>query len=209
MSGQVNINDLFADTGIGSGSDRLKIEDDGTTKREGAATVWDDIQNSLIGKQLSSVAGKVDYNWAENTITMQPGGVITTANDLLVFNLQVPHAAIEDGSLNLHMHWEQPDATEREITVKYRIQNNGAAKTASWTTVTKALNATNNAFTYTSGTLNQITGLVDIDLTGASISAVVEFQMARTDSETGDIEVTFVDAHIQKDTDGSRQEYVK
>lgn len=209
MTGQININTLMADTGIGSGSDRLKIESDGTVKREGAATVWDDIQNSLIGKSLSSVAGKVDYNWANNSITMEPGGSISTANDLLVFNLQVPHSAIDDGSLNLHMHWEQPDATDREVTVKHRIQNNGAAKTTTWTTTVVALNATNNAFAYVSGTLNQITGLVGIDLTDASISAVVEFQAARTDAETGDIEVTFIDAHVQKDTDGSRQEYIK
>lgn len=207
--GKVNINTLFADTGIGSGSDRLKIESDGTIHREGAATVWDDIQNSLIGKRLSSTVGKVDYNWDENTVTMQPGGSISTVNDLLIFNLQIPHAAVVDGDLHLHMHWEQPDSTEREITVKYRIQNNGDAKTTAWTTVAKALSAANNTFTYSSGTLNQITELQEIDLTGIGISAIVEFQMARTDSETGDIEVTFVDAHIEMDTDGSREEYVK
>jgi hypothetical protein len=46
-------------------------------------------------------------------------------------------------------------------------------------------------------------------MTGASLSATVEFRLARTDNTTQDIEATFVDAHVAADTAGSRQEFVK
>lgn len=202
-----NINTYFRETGVGSASDRLKIEADGTTHRTGAATTWDDLTNSLIGKRLSATTGKVDYDWTENAIKFQSGGSISTDADVVNFNLQYPHACIEDGDMKLHVHWEQPDATAREFTVEYRIQSNGAAKTTSWTQV--VVSTASSVFTYASGTLNQITALATVDMTDAGISATVQFRMARTDSETGDILVTFVDAHVERDTDGSRSEYSK
>jgi len=207
-----NIQEFFKNIGIGEGSNRLKIEDDGTIVREGNATVWDDIVGSLIGKRLSSVVGKVEYNYAENAITFKSGGSISTANDIVNFNLQYPHAAKVTGSMNLHIHWEQSDTYLNmpiQFTVKYRVQSNGAAKTTSWTTVVVEANPTNNAMTYVSGTFNQITKLINVDMTGMGISSTAQFQLARTDSETGDIIGTFVDAHVEMDTDGSRSEFSK
>ena len=169
-----DINEYMRNTGIGSGSNRLKIEADGTIKREGDATVWDDLVTSLIGSRLYSTAGKVNYNYAENAVEFQPGGSISTEADVINFNYQHPHAAIVDGSLKLHIHWEQPNSTDREFTVRYRIQKNGQAKTTTWTTVVVAANATNNVFTYVSGTLNQITPLATIDMTDAAFDKYVQ-----------------------------------
>jgi len=194
---------------VGGASNYFEVEADGTWVNKGDSTTWDDLVNSLIGRRLNSVAGKVDYNYAESGITMQPGGVIGTIADRLIFNLQYPHACVVDGEMRLHIHWEQPDATDREFTVQYRIQNNNDTKTTSWQTVVVSTN-TNNAFTYPgSGTFNQITPLCSVDMDGVGISATVQFRLARTDSETGDILAVFVDAHVERDTHGSRQEYVK
>ncbi len=195
-------------TGDVVGGDYFEIEDDGTDVRHGDATVWDDLVGSLIGRRLSSVAGKVDYNWDENSITMQPGGAITTRNDLLIFNYQYPHACRASGHMKLHAHWEQPNSNKVVWTVRYRIQSNGAAKTTDWTEV-EANSEDNSIYTYESGTLNQITELADVDLTGAGISATVQFRLARTDSTATDIEATFIDAHVERDMLGSRAEYAK
>jgi len=203
-----NINDYVKTVGLGSGANRTKIEADGTLTFEGDATVWDDIVGSLIGKTLSSTAGKVDYNWAENSITFASGGDIDVANDVINFNVQIPHASKVDSAIDLHMHWEQVDSTAREFTIRHRVQNNGSAKTTDWTENIVSTQA-DDKFTYTSGTLNQISDLVQISMTGIGISAVVQFQIARTDAVAGDIEVTFVDMHVEKDTLGSREEYVK
>ena len=195
---------------IGDDSDYFQVEADGTWVNKGDSTTWDDLVGSLVASKLESVAGKIQYDYAENAITMNPGGSISVANDRLIFNYQYPHACVVDGEMRLHMHWEQPDDTVRQFTVAYRIQDNGAAKTTSWTTVVVDTDDENaNAFTYVSGTLNQITRLATIDMTGAGISSTVQFRLARTDSETGDILATFVDAHVERDTHGSRQEYVK
>ena len=193
---------------IGSSTDYIEVEPDGTVKSVGTSTLWDDIVGSLVARRLTSTVGTLNYNYDENTITMQSGGGITDQNDRLIFNFQYPHAAITDGEMRLHIHWEQDTATTREFTVQYRIQSNGTAKTTAWTQVVVDSN-TNNIFTYTSGTINQITELVAIDMTGAGISATVQFRLARTDSNSGDVEATFVDAHVEMDTNGSREEYSK
>ena len=170
---------------------------------------WDDLATSLIGRRLTSTVGTVDYDWNENAIAFSPNGDITNNNDCVVWNLQKPHGVKTDSTLNMHFHWEQPDTTDREFTLRYRIQDNSAAKTTAWTEVVVSTN-TNNVFTYTSGTLNQICRLVSIDWSSVNISSTVQLRMTRTDSEAGAVLVTFVDGHVARDQErGSRQEYVK
>jgi hypothetical protein len=184
----------------------IELED--ANEAIGIQQVWDDLVNSLIGRRLSSVAGRIDYNYDNNSITMQNNGDIDTANDRLILNLQYPHAAVADGVMNLHVHWEQVSSNDIEFTTQYRIQSNGSAKETAWTTVISS-SVSNSVFPYVSGTINQITKLATVDLTGAGISATVQFRVARTDSTTGDIEAVFVDAHVKRDMVGSRSEYVK
>jgi len=193
---------------FGSEANNTFIEEDGSVKWNGDATTWDDIVGSLIGRRLSSTAGRLDYDYNENSIKMQNNGNIGNENDRLMFSYQYPHAAKEDGEMRLHIHWEQTNNVDKEFTLQYRIQSNGSAKTTAWQTVVIST-AANNIFTYISGTLNQITELEQIDMTGAGISSTVQFRLARTDSESGDVHATFVDAHIERDRIGSRQEYVR
>lgn len=203
-----NISEFFREEGVGTGENRAKIDENGVAYHSGSLVNWEDITGSLVGKSLSSVAGTVDYNWAENAIVFQPDGNINTDADKIIFNFQYPHAAVVDGEMRLHIHWEQTDAINRQFTVKYRIQKNGAAKTIDWTSITIDTNA-NNKLAYTSGTLNQITDLIAVDMTGKGLSSTVQFQLTRIDSEAVDLLATFVDAHVAKDTDGSRQEFAK
>lgn len=202
------IEEYARETGFGSGLDKTKFDASGQMKAENSATMWDDISSSVLGLRLYSAAGSVGYDYLENTIVFSPGGSINNVNDRIVLNLQIPHAAKVDSELRLHVHWEQPDAAVREFTVQYRLQDNGAAKTTAWTTVTGS-SATNSIFPYVSGTLNQITEIVAVDLTGVGISSTVQFRLTRTDSETGDIAATFIDAHYEVDTLGSSEEYIK
>ena len=193
---------------FGGVSNNTEIEADGTQRYNGTSTTWDDIVNSLVASRLESTAGKLQYNYDNNSITMQSGGSITNISDRIIANFQYPHGAIVDGSMHLHIHWEQIDTTSREFTLEYRIQSNGALKTEAWTQVIIDSN-TGNLFTYTSGTLMQITELEQIDMTGAGLSPTVQFRVARTDAVAGDIESFFIDAHVERDGSGSRQEYIK
>jgi len=185
-----------------------EVEDDGTMVAYGEATTWDDLVGSLVASRLNSTSGKLNYNYAENSITMQSGGSISNESDRLIFNFQQPHAIMLDSEMRLHIHWEQPNSNKIEFTTQYRIQSNNAAKTTAWTTVNRDSDV-DSAFPYVSGTLNQITKLAEIDLTGTSISSTIQFRLSRVDTTGGDIEAIFVDAHVESDTNGSREEYIK
>lgn len=185
-----------------------KITTTGEIRNYGLATVWDDLIGNLFGKTLYSNAGKLDYNWKENTITMQSGGLIINDADRLSFNFQKPHGVKKNSFMHLHIHWEQPNNIERIWTIQYRIQNNNSIKNTTWITVTSS-SFINNIFAYTTGTLNQITRLASIDLSSTDISSTIQFRVCRTDSNPGDIETTFIDAHVEYDSNGSEEEYNK
>jgi len=186
-----------------------ELEKDGTLAFKGKATVWDDLVNSLIARRLNGAAGALKYNYSNNTITMEPDGDPTDNLDRLIFNLQKPHKAKIDSTLNLHIHWEQTSTDEIKWQVDYRIQDNNAIKTEAWTTVT-ATSTNDSVYTYPgSGTFNQITELAKIDWSQHGISATVQVRLTRIDKTADDIEAVFVDGHVEYDTLGSREEYIK
>jgi len=193
--------DITAET-ILSGSITLTGND--AVQLTGDGTVWDDLRTSLIGRRLNSVAGTVTYDYAENAVVFAANGGIADTNDTAVWNFQLPHSA-KLSTLAVHMHYEQEDATNRTFTLRYRIQNNGEAKTTGWTTVTA--DTDDSVFTYVSGTLNNILSIVDIDISGASLSSIIQCQMTRTDAESGTVKVTFVDGHFEKRGLGSGTEF--
>lgn len=204
-----NINTFVKDTGFGDGTNVTKFDASGQRQAVGDATQWDDILGAVTGVKLYDTKGKVGMDFDEGSLVFEPSGSITTDADCVWFNIQKMHAIKTDSELRMHIHYTQTDTTERVFTLKYRIQENGGAKTTSWTTITTTTNATNNVFTYTSGSLNQIVKFPAIDWSSVGISSTVQFRLARTDSETGDVEATFIDGHVEIDSDGSNQEYVK
>jgi hypothetical protein len=101
--------------------------------------------------------------------------------------------------------------------LQYRWQTNGAAKVTSWTNYP----LTTNVYTYTSGTINQISH--DSGITppvGATLSDVIQIRLIRDNANGSTVftgasnyaataHVTELDIHFEMDTFGSRQEYVK
>ena len=187
--------------------------------KEGIAIgkMFDDVVGDLFSKKLYATTGKVDYNWDENAITFQSGGDISNKSDRIQWNVQLPHkTAIGSKSyFKMHMHWWQ-ETVQGTFTLKYRIQKNGNEKTTSWTTLTVTTGTISSQGTYDlydptscTNTCNQITTFPEIDISSCDISDTLEFQLARTDSNTGDIDVYYVDAHIAIDSFGSTVEWEK
>lgn len=170
--------------------------------------LWVDVQVPLIGRRLDSPVGSINYNYTDSGLNFGPNGNINSINDLVIMPVQLPHETKLDSIAKLHIHWEQPDSTNRQFTIKYRIQQNGQPKTTDWQTVVSDSN-TNSAFEYVSGTINQVTRLADIDLTGVGISSIIQIQLTRTDSNAGDILGTFIDLHCRIDGFGSKGEWSK
>ena len=204
-----NINEYVKNTGFGSGNNTTTFDTKGQMQHHGEATQWDDIVGDAFGRKLNSSTGKLDYDWSENNLKFQSGGDITKSADRLVWNVQKMHKVKTDSELRYHIHFEKSDNTVRTFTLQYRIQGNGEEKTTSWTTLTTTTEPVNEVFPYSGGTLNQIVKFPPIDWSDVILSSTVNFRLARTDSESGDVHVSFVDGHVEVDSDGSNEEWVK
>jgi len=181
-------------------------------RRNSDDVVWDDLLGSLVARRLETTTGRLQYNFENNSIIMQNGGDPTKKADRLIFNYQVPHRMLlgvpGTSEFRLHLHWEQETSNKIEFQVDYRIQNNGSAKITAWTTVLSDSD-NDSIFPYVGGTMNQLTRLATVDLSGADVnlSSTVQFRVTRTDVTTGDVQAVFVDAHFPIYSLGSREEF--
>lgn len=183
----------------------------------GTTSVWNDMLTDLIGRRLSSTTGKVDYVYDENSIKFQSGGSLTNTNNRVAANKQINHffKVGVNQEFRPHIHWWQQvtSGTVAPIvfSLRWRIQNNGTLKTTAWTTITANAGTTQDVFDFTGeadGLYNQITNFDPIIVT-CNISDILQIQLARTDSESGDIEAMNFDIHGQVDSQGSDEEYAK
>ena len=210
-----NINEYAKTTGFGSGENRTTFDSKGQRMSRGEAAGYEDLVTSLKGKKLSSSTGKVDWNYGRHAAKFQSGGSITNLNDKVGDEHQYPHSAREDGNLYYHIHWIQKDTfanlADLVFTFRYRVHANGAEEETSWTTVLVTPDASNSLFPYNDEiSLVQITKLATVSMAGKGISAMVDWELARTDSSSvPDIYVKYCDPHYLNDTNGSDTEYVK
>jgi hypothetical protein len=126
---------------------------------------------------------------------------------------QMLHEKKLGSQLYLHVHYVQSVAQQPTFTAEYRYYNsNGASIPASFTTInTSDLGGNKGIFTYTSGSIMQYAQFPPIDApVDENLSAHFEFRLYRNDNDvSGDVLVKFIDIHFEKDTDGSRGEFVK
>ena len=178
----------------------------------GAATTFNDLVGEVT--KIKVVGVDIEENAANSSITMK-----TTAdlNDYLYANFQMSHTWKEGTVIKPHIHYEQAQNAVPNFLFDYRWQINGGAKTTAWT----PLICNGSAFTYVSGTLNQIAKTATgVTPTSYGISDILEFRIYRdnantstlfagTDPYTADVEVMSIDIHIEQDMSGSRTEYSK
>lgn len=205
-----NISALNNPLMIGNGPNRTVFQTDGTRRSEGDATCWKDIIGDVFGRRLADTAGKVDYDWNENALVLQPGGSIANQNDRVQWNQEINHELVVGSNVLFypHLHWFQEDATQRTVTLEYRLQRVDTAKTVSWTQISLITGLAANAFPYSGGIWNQISSFPDLTI-DCGISDTLQFRMARTDSEAGNMLVYFMDLHARIDGDGSNEPFIK
>ena len=121
---------------------------------------------------------------------------------------QMLHEKEFDTPLDLHIHLIQTGATLPTFKAEYRYYNNGDTVPA-WTTIA-TLGV--GKFTYPgSGSMLQIIDFPEIPAPlNEIVSANVDLIVYRDDNVVvGDVLIKYIDFHYQKDSDGSREEYVK
>lgn len=197
---------------IGDGTNSTEFEADGTMKMNGSATCYTDLIGSITSIQVQGSG--VSLNAAEQSIDFTTGANLL---DYAWISFQMKHEWKMGSNIFPHLHWTQNSANTPNFLIRYRWQRNGQTKTTAWTNY----KCNTNAFTYTSGSLNQISyGAAITPPTGYSISDIVQIRIFRdngntstlftgTDVYTGDAQITSSDIHIESDTLGSRTEFTK
>lgn len=207
-------------SGIKTGDSTNNVEMNKTqgVRLNGTSTVWRDMIMDIFGARLNTGAGKVDYDFDENAIVFNPSGSLAVAADRVGGNQEINHDMLVGSSITFkpHIHWWQQvtSNTVKPIvfSLRYRLQKGNEAKATSWTTITADAGAGgDDIWDHTSkadNLYNQITrfGTITVD---CSISDTFQIQVARTDSETGDVSAYFIDMHGEVDALGSDDEITK
>lgn len=192
----------------------VEIESDGTIELHGDATVYLDELAPLIGSKIESPSSHIVASVSESAMEFKTS---CDLNDYIALNFQFNHDRLLDSDIFPHLHWWQSSATIPNWLMQYRWQVNGQAKTTAWTSAKYAT----HAFTYTAGTLNQITSFGSISApANDGVSTILQVRLLRdvantstlfsgTDGLGSSIYGVSFDIHKQLDGIGSRSEYTK
>ena len=120
---------------------------------------------------------------------------------------QMPHTMVLGSNLRPHIHFIQSGALQPVFKMQYRWYKNGATP-PSFTTLTISPTF---AFPYTSGSILQIAEFPEIDGSAIDmVSSIIDIKLYRDDNVvSGDVLLKEFDIHFQRDTFGSRQEFIK
>jgi hypothetical protein len=165
-------------------------------------TVWDDLRAPFTQVRQGALL-KPDFD--ETNV-----GLLFPQNDpteIAFIIMQLPHDYKQGTNIKPHVHWQQSAATAVTWKMDYKLFDPEELIPASFTTLTTST----GVFTYTSGNLHQISSFGEIDCSGVSgVSSVLLVKVYRDDNTTtGDVLGFEFDVHYQRDTMGSRQEFIK
>lgn len=199
-----------------AGGNYTAFEFDGTMIAVGNATCYRDELQSVTGAQIDSPAGDFERIVAEASVRAKTSASYPT--DYITGNWQLNHDWALGTSIYPHLHWWQTTANTPNWIFAYRWQKQGSVRTSAWSNVAW----TANGFTWTAGTLNQITafGAIAAPVGYGQVSDIIQFRLYRDytnvsglfgagDPVAANQDIINIDAHIQIDTLGSRQEYIK
>lgn len=203
-----------AEIGDVSGGDYVDIDTAGHTRLIGGATCFLDEFGPLIGQRLESPGSNITQNNAEGSLTFDNSCDLA---DYVTMSVQLNHDRKEGADVIPHLHWWQTTSAMPNWMIRYRWQRNGQAKVSGFTNAIW----TSNAFTYTSGTLNQITSFGAITPpSGDGVSTILQIRLIRDTGNAstlfsgaevglGSMDAVFLDTHKEVDSYGSNTEYTK
>jgi hypothetical protein len=206
---------------FGRDANHTLLEEDGTLVAIGEAECWDDLSNAIIAARLDTSSGRLDYDYYN-------GGVNYNSNarypdEPVIIPVQFRHKQKYGAGavLRPHMHWLQQQSDRPNWLLAYKKTNQGSTTTfeTDYTNYT-LLTPESDVFTYTSGTLLQITRFPEIDVSDVNLSGSVDFVLFRDTNNTstlfagadpvaGDVTVKYQDQHALFNMLGSREELVK
>jgi len=181
----------------------LEIYSDGTIRAHGAATGYDDLFVPLVqGKQGSTSLPNFDY---DEVAYMFPQN---DPDEILYFQVQLPHRWKEGSRLYPHVHYRQADAsTAPTYKLDYKIASIGGSFNNAWQTYTMD---TSVAAWIDSSTHQLNRGDGGVDASTYTKSAIILCKLYRDDNTvTGDVPTYQFDIHFEVDGLGSETEFTK
>ena len=181
-------------------------------------TYFDDLQYSLVGQRLTSPSAHITYSASYTQVNLQK--TCDWNDDWLAMTVQMSHRWKLGTVVYPHLHWRQDAAAMPNLIISYIWQVNGAAQSSSWTHIAHSA----NAYTWSTGNLNQITKFGSITPPeGAGLSDIIFFKIMRdvanesmlfTGAEVDvnvqdDVYASSFDIHFEVDSAGSDTEYAK
>lgn len=182
-------------------------------------TYFDDLQYSLVGQKMESPSSHITYSTNRTLVNFLK--TCDWNDDWLTMVIQMSHRWKTGSVVYPHLHWIQTAAAMPNMLIGWVWQVNGAATTTE--TFTSIIHSA-NAYTWSSGTLNQITkfgsitppagaGLSDLLLVKIWRDVANEstlFAGAEVDLDVqDDVYAYSFDIHFELDQAGSDTEYVK
>jgi hypothetical protein len=211
-----------AKVGDGGTTNYAEFDTTGHLTFKGTARPWRDELSDAV--MLQQQGPGVSRNATEGTVDFVYNATYNatfSSADALYLNIQLNHDKDLTASIYPHIHWIQEKNYTPNFLIEYRWQKNGGAKTTAWT----KLVCTTLAFTYVSGSLNQISYSSAISVpVGTAISDIVQFRIFRdtgnaSGSFAGDCpyntggnataSLTAFDVHFMINSLGSTDEYTK
>ncbi len=178
-----------------------------------AAGSWEDLRFPAIALRIDSSATRYSIDTTDLGVSFAANA--RHVEEQVNMIAQLPHGWKEGSDLHPHIHWIQTTADLPNWLMQYRVYNSDTAPGA-WTYEV----ANTPAFTWASGSLSQISSFPPIDMTGMTVSCIVDIKFWRDvadgSGEFGGAESSPVavllkefDIHYLIDSFGSTAEYTK
>lgn len=183
--------------------------DEGLNNQPKENYVWDDFSFPVGNLRVNPVTSKPDYDDTENEFLFDDASTETVVGSGITshgFKTGVPGLEWRP-----HVHWIQENAGDVVWQLEYKIHCANELEPA-WSA---PITTTSKEFTYTSGSLHQISEFTPIDVSGIDVTAcVVKVRISRVggsglDNYVGDARFDSFDFHVPIDQLGSRMEFIK
>ena len=169
---------------------------------------WDDFDFSVSNLRVNPVTSKPDYDQNEGEYLFDD----STTETVVGSRISRHEFAQDQEEWRPHVHWVQNASGNVVWQLEYKIWPSNTIEPVSYTSIS----AFTPEFTYSSGSLHQITSLPVVDVTPYSnnTAMMVKVKVSRlggdtNDTMSGDARFLGFDFHVQIDALGSRQEFIK
>lgn len=169
-------------------------------------TYWDDLKAPFSSTRRGALS-KPDFDY-DNVGLLFPQN---DTSEIVYAIMQFSHSRKTGTDISPHIHWLQQNSNDVIWRMAYVWFDNGEAVPTTWIHLTEDV----DIFTYTSGTLLQITDFAMIDGSGITgVSSILLVKVWRDDNVdggagSGDALAYEFDVHYEKDQPASANEYSK